>query len=241
MFRLSFLMLAGALLLACAQKNQFELPLEHQMLAIKLGANNLGKSPAAFTKQDSMHSFFAFNYYLKDALKEYPKPEPNTPEHFSLLLMRLWSTMDAVLMRDAFDMRDSLDTSTFFSAIRFSSPTSSQKKLLDGATFDDYVFAYIKYLPEKKLERRIESKNEIWSHLNLEFREPYSYGDPTPGQKAFAFIRLQLIGKEINEGLSEKQKLLRQGRSLDFIASLSDKQAKLFNEFQEYSKIVDLE
>lgn len=240
MFRLS-LLLAGALLLACAQKNQFELPLEHQMLAIKLGANNLGKSPAAFTKQDSMHSFFAFNYYLKDALKEYPKPEPNTPEHFSLLLMRLWSTMDAVLMRDAFDMRDSLDTSTFFSAIRFSSPTSSQKKLLDGATFDDYVFAYTKYLPEKKLERRIKSQNEIWTHLKIEFREPYFYGAPTPGQKAFAFIRLKLLGRQINDELTEKQRLLMQSRSFDFVASLSEKQAKLFNEFQEYSKIVDPE
>lgn len=241
MFRFYFFALTCALLLSCAKKNQFDLPREYQMLAIKLGANDLGKTPASFTKQDSMRSFYGFNYYLKEALQEYPKPDPNTAEHVSLLLMRLWNAMDAILMRDAFDMRDSLDTSTFFAAIRFSSPASLQKKLLEGATFDDYVFAYIKYLPENKLERQIKSKNEIWNHLKVEFRDPYFYGEPTPGQKAFAFIRLQLLGREINDGLSEKQKLLRQGRSLDFIASLSEKQAKLFNEFQEYSKIVELE
>lgn len=240
MFRLSFLMLAGALLLACAQKNQFELPLEHQMLAIKLGANNLGKSPAAFTKQDSMHSFFAFNYYLKDALKEYPKPEINTQEHFSLVLMTLWRAMDEVLERDAFDMRDSLDTSTFFGAIRFSSPVSYQKKLLDGATFDDYVLAYSIYLHEKKIEHRITTKNETLNYLKLEFREPFSHIEPTPGQKAFAYIRARLLYKKINASLSEKQKLLMQGRSSEFIASLSEQQAKMFSEFQKYSKLVNI-
>lgn len=235
-----YILLAGALFLSCAKKeNLFNLPLEHQTLALKLGANGLGKPPEEFTQDDSSSCFFGYNYFLKEFREAFPPAEPDTPEHLSLQLMRAWNAMDAVLMRDAPNMRDSLDANIFFLALRLSAPTGKAKELLSGATLDDYIFAYTKYLPDKVSDEPLSTKIKVMFHLQMHFWEPLSFGEPDPGRRAFAFIRSRILGRKLNESLSEKQKLLMQGNSGDFIASLSEKQAKIFGEFQEYFKIAN--
>lgn len=192
MARLFFVLLAGAMLFACTKENGFELPIEYQTLAIKLGSNKLGKKTETFNQDDSLHSFFGFNFYLKRFAKAYPAAKPNTPEHLSLLLMRVWNAMDASLKNNAPAVRDSLDTDVFFNALIFSNQFNPDKELLDGASFDDYAEAYIKCLPYQTAPTAIRNRNDLHEYLRLDFRKPLNPNPSAPGEIAFTFIRARI-------------------------------------------------
>lgn len=235
MIRFYFFALTCALFFSCAQNNSISI--EHQLLAIRLGANTLNKKPAAFSRADSIVSFTMYNDDLKKFLGKYPAPNPNTPEHLSLLLMRAHNTMDAVLMRDAPNLRDSLTTFIFFFALSQMNVLLPEKELLDGATLDDYIFAYTKYLPENKPDAPISRAFELMNLLTVKLDKPGSYAKPTAGQKAFAFMRSRLLSDKFNGSLNEEQKLLMKSNSGDFIQSLSNKQAEMFREFELYTSL----
>lgn len=256
MFRFYFFALACALFLSCAQNNN-SLNVEYQELAIRLGMNNLNKKSAVFGRADSIVSLAMFKDDLEKLFKKYPAPQSNTPKHINLLLMRTYNTMDAVIMREAPSLRDSLSTFIFFFALSQMNVLLSEKELLDGATLDDYIFAYTKYLPENKLEEpasrafdtgylprnnpgmSFPRASHLMTLLTVRFQKPASYTTPTPGQKAFAFMRSRLLADKFNSSLSEKQKLLMKGASGDFIQSLSNKQAEMFREFELYTSLAE--
>ena len=114
--------------------------------------------------------------------------------------------------------------------------SDSEKKLLRGARLTDYLEAYIKYMPEhaSQYDETINSFYDLLCLLQLNLSEPSEYSENGPGEKAFAYIRTNILTRKINFSLSEKQKLYMEENSILFLQSLNRKQASLYREFNKY-------
>ncbi len=226
--------------LGCSSK----VPSGYKELAAKMYSEQIQKPISEFTDSDYSYSFSDFERFCKWYLADLPCKFEYTP----CLELAYNKAKDMVLIY-APTIKDSItfiQVTFFISLQNYFKRLYFDEKLLKGATFEDYLFAYIDYMPlyasinYKQNDSTISTKRSTASTLvnllEFELSKPFEYGELGPGQKAFASIRKDILGSKFYKTLSEKQKLYMEENSLLFLQSLNEKQSALYREF---SKMLD--
>ena len=221
--------------ISCSSQSD-KIPEEYKDLALEMFNSYCKKPVSEFTEDDYLQCYKMFmNSYNFFLLEHFPPSKEDTQDKISIYLDLAFKEVKSVVNEYAPTYRDSLIGLYFFMGFTNMQPYSDEEKeLLKEARLTDYLEAYIKYMPEYASNNYKPVNHPTFELLGLSVNEPSDYFDIGPKEKAFAYIRINILRRKINSSLSEKQKMLMEENRIMFLQSLNEKQSAMYREFSKY-------